>query len=122
MDTDDVRQLASQGERQRLEFKRSLAELGTATRAVAAFANSDGGVLLFSVRDSRKFFDVKIGQTTRAHREPYHRRERLGRVSVGGVIQGGGREVIIVRVAPSDNRPRLVGDMLTNRLVRRTCN
>jgi len=46
MDADDILQLASQGEGQRLEFKRSLAELGTATRTVAAFANTDGGVLL----------------------------------------------------------------------------
>ena len=52
MDADDIRQLASQGEGQQLEFKRSLAELGTATRTVAAFANTDGGVLLFGVRDS----------------------------------------------------------------------
>ncbi|HID64305.1 MAG TPA: ATP-binding protein [Anaerolineae bacterium] len=65
MDADDIRQLASQGEGQQLEFKRSLAELNTATRTVAAFANTDGGVLLFGVRDSGEIIGVEIGQTTR---------------------------------------------------------
>jgi len=52
MDADHVLRLIAQGEGQQLEFKRSLAELDTATRTVSAFANIDSGVLLFGVRDS----------------------------------------------------------------------
>lgn len=65
MKADDIRQLVSHDEGQRLEFKRSLAELGTATRTVPAFANTDGGVLLFGVRDSGEIIVVEIGQTTK---------------------------------------------------------
>lgn len=108
MDADDVRQLASQGEGQQLEFKRSLAELGTATRTVAAFANTDGGVLLFGVRDSGEVIGVEIGQTTK---------ERIVNRITGATdpvvypsveyVTVEGRVVIVVRVAPSDNRPHL---------------
>ncbi len=48
----EIRALISHGEGQRLEFKRSLAELERGVRAVAAFANTGGGHLLFGVRDS----------------------------------------------------------------------
>ena len=45
MNENDVLQLINQGEGQRLECKRSLAELNTATRTVFTFANTDGGIL-----------------------------------------------------------------------------
>ena len=108
MDADDVRRLASQGEGQRLEFKRSLAELDTATRTVAAFANTDGGVLLFGVRDSGEIIGVEIGQTTK---------ERIVNRITGATdpvvypsvehVPVEERTVIAVHVAPSDNRPHL---------------
>ncbi len=47
----EVRTLINQGEGQRLEFKRSLAELEAGTRAAAAMANTNGGHILFAVRD-----------------------------------------------------------------------
>ena len=51
MTPEEIRALISHGEGQRLEFKRSLAELETGVRAVAAMANADGGHVLFGVRD-----------------------------------------------------------------------
>jgi ATP-dependent DNA helicase RecG len=108
MNAEDIRRLASQGEGQQLEFKRSLAELDTATRTVAAFANAGGGLLLFGVRDSGEIIGVKIGQTTK---------ERITSRITGATdpalypsveyINVEGRVVIAVRVAPSDNRPHL---------------
>jgi predicted HTH transcriptional regulator len=59
MNASDVLRLISQGEGQQLEFKRSLAELDTATRTVVAFANTDGGVILFGVRDSGEIIGVE---------------------------------------------------------------
>jgi predicted HTH transcriptional regulator len=41
---EEIRTLISQGEGQRLELKRSLAELETGVRAAAAMANTDGGL------------------------------------------------------------------------------
>ncbi len=108
MNANDILQLASQGEGQQLEFKRSLAELDTATRTMAAFANTDGGVLLFGVRDSGEIIGVEIGQTTK---------ERIVNRITGATdpvvypsveyVPVEERVVIAVRVAPSDNRPHL---------------
>jgi len=108
MNANDVLRLASQGEGQQLEFKRSLAELNTATRTVAAFANTDGGVILFGVRNSGEIIGVEMGQTTK---------ERIVNRITGATdpvvypsveyVSVEGRVVIVVHVAPSDNRPHL---------------
>jgi len=108
MNADDVRQLIARGEGQQLEFKRSLAELDTATRTVTAFANTDGGVLLFGVRDSGEIVGIEISQTTK---------ERIVNRITGATdpvvypsvehVTVEGRMVIVVQVAPSDNRPHL---------------
>lgn len=45
---DELQRLIERGEGQQLEFKRSLAELETAARTIVAFANTDGGVLIFA--------------------------------------------------------------------------
>ncbi len=65
MTADDLHRLVEQGEGQQIEFKRSLAELETAARTVTAFANTDGGVLIFGVRDSGEIVGVDIGKTTK---------------------------------------------------------
>jgi len=62
---EEIRTLISQGEGQRLELKRSLAELETGARAVAAMANTDGGHILFGVRDDGTILGVQIGAQTR---------------------------------------------------------
>jgi len=62
---ENLQALISQGEGQRLEFKRSLAELETGVRAVAAMANSDGGQVLFGVRDNGRVLGVEIGVQTK---------------------------------------------------------
>jgi len=57
--------LIAQGEGQRVEFKRSLAELETGARAAAAMANTDGGHVLFGVRKDGTILGVEIGAATR---------------------------------------------------------
>lgn len=108
MDADDVRQLAGQGEGQQLEFKRSLAELGTATRTVTAFANIDCGLLLFGVRDSGAIIGVEVGQIIR-ERIVNRTIDTPGPVVYPSVEYVRVKEpvVIVVCTAPSDNRPHL---------------
>ena len=65
MTPEEVRTLISQGEGQWLELKRSLAELKTGARAAAAMANTDGGHVLFGVRDDGAILGVQIGAQTR---------------------------------------------------------
>ncbi|MBM3136253.1 MAG: ATP-binding protein, partial [Chloroflexi bacterium] len=65
MTPEEVRILISQGEGQRLELKRSLAELEAGVRAAGAMANTNGGHVLFGVRDDGTILGVQIGAQTR---------------------------------------------------------
>ena len=57
--------LIAKGEGQRIEFKRSPAELETGVRATAAMANADGGHVIFGVRDDGTILGVEIGDQTK---------------------------------------------------------
>ena len=57
--TDNLAALATNGECETLEFKKSTAEKDRACRMLCAFANGQGGQLLFGVTPSGKL----IGQT-----------------------------------------------------------
>jgi len=106
---EEIRALIRRGEGQRLEFKRSLAELETGTRAVAAMANTDGGHVLFGVRDDGAVLGVQIGAQTR---------ERVVQAITGNTdptlypsveyVELDGRTVILVTVPRSEDRPHLV--------------
>jgi len=64
MTRDELLHLIAQGEGHRLEFKRSLAELEDAVCAIAAFANAEGGTLLFGVRVDGTVIGVSLGANT----------------------------------------------------------
>ena len=109
MTPEEIRALISHGEGQRLEFKRSLAELETGTRAVAAMTNADGGHVLFGVRDDGAILGVQIGAQTR---------ERVVQAITGNTdptlypsveyVHLDGKTVIVVTVSRSEDRPHLV--------------
>jgi len=106
---EEVRDLILQGEGQRLELKRSLAELNTGTRAAAAMANTDGGHVMFGVRNDGTILGVQLGSQTR---------EQVVQGITGNTdptlypsveyVDLNGRTVIVVAVARSDDRPHLV--------------
>ena len=109
MTPEEVRTLISQGEGQQLELKRSLAELETGVRAAAAMANTDGGHVLFGVRDDGTILGVHIGAQTR---------ERVVRAVTDNTdptlypsveyVEMDGRTVIVVTVSRSEDKPHLV--------------
>jgi ATP-dependent DNA helicase RecG len=106
---EEVRALISHGEGQRLEFKRSLAELETGVRAAAAMTNADGGHVLFGVRDDGTILGVQIGAQTR---------ERVVQAITGNTdptlypsveyVYLDGKTVLVVIVPRSEDRPHLV--------------
>ncbi|MFQ5627777.1 MAG: helix-turn-helix domain-containing protein [bacterium] len=108
MNATDIQKLVRQGEGQRLEFKRSLAELETAVRAIAAFANSEGGVVLLGVRDSGEIIGIEVGGQTKV---------RLSTMITGvtdpviypsvEIISVAEKTVIAIKVDVSENRPHL---------------
>ena len=109
MTPEEIRTLISQGEGQRLELKRSLAELETGARAAAAMANTDGGHVLFGVRDDGTILGVQIGAQTR---------ERVVQAITDNTdptlypsveyVDLDGKTVIVVTVSRSEDRPHLV--------------
>jgi len=106
---EEVRILIAQGEGQRLEFKRSLAELETGARAAGAMANTDGGHVLFGVRDDGTVLGVEIGTQTK---------EQVVRAVTDNTdptlypsveyVELDGRTVIVLTVPRSEGRPHLV--------------
>jgi ATP-dependent DNA helicase RecG len=104
----DLLRLIAQGEGPRLEFKRSLAELEDGVRTVAAFANAEGGTLLFGVRPDGAVVGVTLGANTREQvvnaivdntDPPLYPRVDYAEVD--------GRTVIVVTVAAGPDRPHL---------------
>ena len=109
MTPEEVRTLISQGEGQRLELKRSLAELETGVRSAGAMANTDGGNILFGVRDDGTILGVQIGAQTR---------ERVVRGITDNTdptlyplveyVDVDGKTVIVVTMPRSEDKPHLV--------------
>jgi Putative DNA-binding domain len=61
---EEALRLIEQGEGQRVEFKKSLAEENQAIDALCAFANADGGTVFFGVRNDRTIVGVSVGVNT----------------------------------------------------------
>ena len=60
----DLKKMISQGESEKLEFKKSAADWKAIIKTVAAFSNSRGGKIIIGVVDSLKSAGIKIGKDT----------------------------------------------------------
>lgn len=110
MTIEELQALIAQGEGQQLEFKRSLAELETAVRTLAAFANTEGGTVLFGVRGSGEIVGVEASQASKE--------QLVNKVTASTdpvlypsveLVKVNGKTVIVVTVAESENKPHLAG-------------
>ena len=59
MEWQDVRGRIEAGEDRHTEFKRGLGDLSAVGKAMCAFANTDGGLIVLGVEDSRRIVGVK---------------------------------------------------------------
>ena len=59
MEWQHIRRRIEDGEGPRTEFKRGLGDLAAVGRAMCAFANSEGGVIILGITDSREIVGVK---------------------------------------------------------------
>ena len=60
----ELKKLISQGESEKLEFKKSAADWKAIIETVAAFSNSRGGKIIIGVADSLKSAGIKVGKNT----------------------------------------------------------
>ena len=56
-----IQQRIQDGESARTEFKRGLGDLSAIGRAICAFANTDGGVVILGIESSGEVVGVKEG-------------------------------------------------------------
>ena len=110
MTIEELQAVIAQGEGQQLEFKRSLAELETAVRTLAAFANTEGGTVLFGVRQSGEIVGMEASQTSKEQlvNKVTSSTDPVLYPSVE-FVKVNGRTVIVVTVAESENKPHLAG-------------
>jgi Schlafen, AlbA_2 len=89
--SEGIRELIRKGESQTVEFKRRLPSQERLAQALAAFANSDGGILLVGVGDRGELFGIPeseigktLAQTRRVLRSLFAWSNEIGAVSLDG--------------------------------------
>ncbi|GAB3988540.1 hypothetical protein GCM10028807_11420 [Spirosoma daeguense] len=110
--------LISLGENNRLEFKRQLSSAYRIARTLAAFANSTGGTLLIGIADDGRI--VGVPAEFREISKLEEATERLIEPSLTisyKTLAPDGRLVLIVNVAESDEKPHYVLDETGKRIL-----
>lgn len=110
MTPDALKRLAAVGEGPRLEFKHRVPRPDRIAREIIAFANTDGGTILLGVDDDGTVVGLRdadeelfaLDAALASHIEPAVE-VRVRRVPVSRT-----REVVVVDVAPSDERPHFL--------------
>jgi ATP-dependent DNA helicase RecG len=98
----DLKTLATRGESDRLEFKRTTGEIKDAMQTLCAFLNGPGGVVLFGVRAGGIIEGQEVSdQTLQDIAQAADRFEPPAHVSIQRVKVKTGREVIAVMVDAS---------------------
>lgn len=65
MDIEEVKKLIFKGESKRIEYKKSIAELDKLGKAVSGFLNTEGGVGLIGITDSKKIIGIDVTDSTK---------------------------------------------------------
>src|SRR3990167_3345333 len=65
MDINQIKMLATQGESQQLEYKKSTANLKDILQTICAFLNGDGGTVLIGVEDNGNLVGQEVSDKTR---------------------------------------------------------
>jgi len=74
MDEKELLRVLKEGENERVEFKRSFAEIEKAIQALASFANANGGLVIFGVENDGSLVGIDIGK--------YNVEQKIGRAHV----------------------------------------
>lgn len=94
--------LIAQGESERLELKRSTAEMKRAGETLCAFLNGDGGKVLIGVGPDGKLVGQEVADSTlRDLAAMLGRFEPPVRVDTGRMDVGNGRPVLVLEAVPS---------------------
>jgi ATP-dependent DNA helicase RecG len=106
MEVNELQSLIARGESETLEFKKSLTNQADALKTAAAFANGNGGWILFGVKPDGGILGVDIGINTLENLANAFRQNTdpiIYPSLTTGEVEG--RTVIIVRVAAGTDKP-----------------
>jgi ATP-dependent DNA helicase RecG len=121
MDANELKRLIEPGESETLEFKKSLTQQDEALKAAAAFANGQGGWILFGVKPDCNIIGVDIGVNTLENLAEafHHHTDPIIYPSINTVAVEG-RTAIAVRVPAGTDKPYTAHGVAYKRVGRTT--
>jgi Putative DNA-binding domain len=105
-----IKDLISQGENQKLDFKYEISDAMKMARTFSSFANTDGGILLIGVKDNGKIRGVKTD-------EEYYMAESAAKIycdpevpftAQKWIVEG--KTVLEIQIPPSEKKPHYARD------------
>ena len=101
-----MKALVAEGEGSRLELKETTGQRTEAGKALCAFLNRDGGVVVFGVTDKGDVRGQQVSdKTKRELAEAFGRFEPAADIETEWVEVGGGRVAVVCRVGKGNGRP-----------------
>jgi len=102
----ELRELISRGENERLEFKESLRLKEEISQAVSAFSNANGGSILVGVSDGGNAIGIDIGRNTLEELANYIKRNTDPAIFPSvKVLDAEGKKIIMIEVKESTEKP-----------------
>lgn len=106
MDEKEFLKVVEKGESERVEFKKSTAQMERALKAMCSFLNHKGGAVYFGVSDKGKVVGQEVSDSTLKTISQKIRQKIKPEVSPGiNVFESGGKNVVEVKVAKGTNKP-----------------
>ena len=102
----DLKKIISQGESERLEFKKSLKLKDKVGESISAFSNSKGGTILIGITDKKEIRGVQIGKKTAIDLAEYIKRNTDPQIFPEiRIYEIGNKKIILVKVKESNEKP-----------------
>jgi ATP-dependent DNA helicase RecG len=121
MQTSEIKNLIAQGESESLELKKSLRSQNDALKTAAAFANADGGWILFGVKDNGDIVGVDIGSNTLENlANAFHRETDPIIYPTIQTVQIENETIIAVRIPAGSDKPYTLNGRAYKRVGRTT--
>ncbi|MEA1877992.1 MAG: putative DNA binding domain-containing protein, partial [Bacteroidota bacterium] len=116
MDGKELLKVIEKGESERVEFKKSTAQMERALKAMCSFLNHKGGAVYFGVSDNGDIVGQDVSDSTLKSISQKVRQKIKPEVCPRiNVLEAGGKKVVEVAVAKGTNKPYYLDGIAYNR-------